>query len=131
MKKKRVRVTANAEPTKPAMTLKPGDLVYRVREVDSPTLDDTPFSWEVVSTTVKTASDQQIALATYLPGLWNKRFPANALGVVFFASAESAVLHFLKTQTAAVDRAFRDIKTAERAIGWVKQLYPDLEVGRG
>lgn len=116
--------------TKKGPTLKPGDLVYRVVERDTP--DPAPHTWVVKFAVVRSCSDRQITLkGASAIGWWRTRFLPAALGSAFFTSEEAAVLDFVRRQRREVESAERAIKTAQRALAWVIELYPDMGANRG
>jgi hypothetical protein len=96
--------------------LRPGDLVYRVIEIDPP--DASPVTWKVTSAIVKRASTKQITLKTYLPGLWNVRFEPNMLGQLFFETPLDAIQWFLASQRSEIETLERQRAHVERAITW-------------
>ena len=98
------------------IALRAGDLVYRVIEIDPP--DDGPVTWKVTSAIVTQASDKQIRLETYLPGLWNVIFKADALGHLFFETPLGAIQWFIAAQRREIETLDRRRKQAERAIEW-------------
>lgn len=96
--------------------LRPGDLVYRVVEWDSP--ENDPHTWKVMSVAVERASVKQIKLKTYFSSLYRVQYEPRALGRIFFATPEAAVAAFLSAQRSELESLERHRKNAERAIAW-------------
>jgi hypothetical protein len=97
--------------------LRPGDLVYRVMEIDPPD-EKQPYTWQVTSAIVERASAKQIKLKTYLPGLWRTLFNPEVLGNTFFETPLGAIQWFLTQQRGELETLERKRKQAERAIAW-------------
>lgn len=110
------------------MTLKAGDLVYRVIEVDPP--GEGRNTWKVASVVVERASAKQIKLKTYFAGLWRTTFDPDALGRAFFETPLRAVQAFLTAQHHEIESLDRHRKEAERAIAWAEEHHPGLKDDR-
>lgn len=98
------------------MTLKAGDLVYRVIEHDPPGKGRN--TWKVASVVVERASAKQVKLKTYFTGLWRTTFDPDALGRAFFETPLRAVQAFLAGRRNEIESLDRQRKEAERAIAW-------------
>jgi hypothetical protein len=98
------------------MSLRAGDLVYRVIEEDPP--GEGPFTWKVMSILVERASTKQIKLKKSFPGLSPRQFDPSALGRAFFETPLRAVQHFLAAQRSEIEAFDRRRAKAERAIAW-------------
>ena len=97
-------------------SLKAGDLVYRVVEVDPP--GNEPHTWKVAAVIVERASAKQIKLKTYLSGSARVLFNHDALGHVFFETPLQAIQWFLAAQRGEIESLDRRRAEAERAIVW-------------
>lgn len=98
------------------MTLKAGDLVYRVVQHDPP--GKKPHTWKIVTAVVEHASTKQIKLKTYFQGLWRTRFEPHALGSSFFETPRAAIQYFLTSARREIETLESRRKDAERAIAW-------------
>lgn len=98
------------------MSLRAGDLVYRVIEVDLPT--EAPHTWEVASVVVRHVGAKQIKLARCFASVWRVLFDLDALGRVFFATPAAAITAFLTERRSELETLERRRQDAERAITW-------------
>lgn len=99
-----------------SVTLRPGDLVYRVIEVDPP--GNELHTWKVVAISVVQASAKQIKLKTCLPGSGRSVFSPDALGRAFFETPLRAIQWFLTKQLDEIASLDRRCTEARRAIAW-------------
>jgi hypothetical protein len=100
-----------------AVTLKAGDLVYRVAAYD-PAEEGAIHTWKIEHRVVKQASDRQIVLKSFFPGHFRIQFDPTALGLTFFATPQLAVEAFAEKQRAEIENLDRKRKAAERALAW-------------
>ncbi len=96
--------------------MKPGDLVYRVMEVDYP--DYRPPSWEVQAVKVELVTEKTIRIATRFQRIEKVNFQPAALGRLFFATVEEALAAFLARKREDIASFRRRTEEAERAIAW-------------
>lgn len=99
--------------------LKPGDLVYRVVEIEPPVEGrDLLYTWKSQAVAVEKASERQIKLRTNFYGMGRKLFTPDAYGRVFFATPRLAILHFVAERKLEIESLDRKRADAVRAIEW-------------
>jgi hypothetical protein len=106
------------KPSAGSCTLKAGDVVYRVVEIDPPPDAAELHTWKIASAVVERASERQVKLKTRLLGLANLVFEPSAFGRLFHESPLQAIQHFLTARRLEVESLDRRRKEAERAIAW-------------
>ena len=98
------------------MTLRAGDIVYRVVEDDPP--GEKQNTWKVACVAVDKASERQVRLQKRFNGLANILFEPNALGRLFFETPLQAIQFFLTGCCLELEVLARKKVAAERAIAW-------------
>lgn len=99
---------------KPAQ-LNRGDKVWRVVECDQGGWE----SWKLVSRLVKVSSNKVIYLDGFFPGMAKANFERRALGRVFFATEQEAVMAFAQSAQEGIESAKQAIERYAREKNWV------------
>jgi hypothetical protein len=98
------------------MTLRAGDLIYRVVEVDPP--GNELHTWKAACVVIERASARQVKLKTPFTGLARTLYQPSALGRVFFETPLQAIQFFLTEKRLEIESLDRRRKEAERSIAW-------------
>ncbi|MDQ3300612.1 MAG: hypothetical protein M3619_28865 [Myxococcota bacterium] len=99
-------------------SLKAGNVVYRVVEIDPPPDRRERHTWKAAAVIVDRASNRQVKLKTPLPEHGGTVFKPDAFGRLFFESPLQAIQHFLAARRLEVESLDRRRKEADRAIAW-------------